>query len=58
MNPEVISIAETRAMTRLGTTKIYELIADGVLRTSKIGRRRLVRVESIHALLDSTAQAA
>lgn len=58
MEPEVLTIAETRAMTRLGTTKIYELIADGVLRTSKIGRRRLVRVESIRALLDNTAQAA
>lgn len=57
MEPEVLTIAETRTMTRLGTTKIYELIADGVLRTSKIGRR-LVRVESIRALLDNTAQAA
>ena len=51
MEPEVVSIAETRALTSLGTTKIYELIADGALRTVKVGRRRLVRVESIRELL-------
>ncbi len=51
MENQVVSIAEARAMTRLGTTKLYELIADGVLATCKVGRRRLVRVDSIHKML-------
>ncbi len=58
MEPQVVSIAEARAMTRLGTTKLYELIGDGVLSTCKIGRRRLVRVDSIRALLAASQVAA
>ena len=58
MEPEVISIAETRVMTRLGTTKIYELMNSGVLRSAKIGTRRLVRVDSIRALLAASQVAA
>ena len=34
----------------LGRSKIYELLADGQLESISIGRRRLVKAESIRAL--------
>ena len=37
----------------LGRTSIYALINEGRLATVKIGRRRLVKVESIRLLLDA-----
>jgi excisionase family DNA binding protein len=51
IEPEVVSVAEARVLTNLGTTKIYELIADKQLETLRIGRRRLIRLKSIRALL-------
>ncbi|MGN6374866.1 MAG: helix-turn-helix domain-containing protein [Sphingomonas sp.] len=50
MDPEVVSVAEAQAMTRLGETKIYELIKTGDLVSIKIGRRRLIRLDSIRRL--------
>jgi excisionase family DNA binding protein len=37
----------------IGRTKIYELIADGTLATIKIGRRTLVKTDSIRALVEA-----
>ena len=51
MPPEVISIAEARTMSGLGITTLYKLIGQGRLQTAKLGRRRLVRVDSIRALI-------
>jgi excisionase family DNA binding protein len=48
----VVSVAEAMKMTRLGMTKVYELINDGKLQTVKVGRRRLVKVDSIKRLLN------
>jgi excisionase family DNA binding protein len=42
-------------MIGIGRTKIYELINDGKLETIKIGRRRLVKTDSIRALVDQAA---
>jgi len=50
MEPEVVSVAEAQAMTRLGETKVYELIKKGDLVSIKIGRRRLIRLDSIRRL--------
>jgi hypothetical protein len=36
----------------LGRTKLYELIGTGHLTTTTVGRRRLVLVSSLQALLD------
>ncbi|MCA1542710.1 hypothetical protein I6F18_22380 [Bradyrhizobium sp. NBAIM32] len=38
-------------MTGLGRTKIYELIGDGRVTTTTVGRRRLVMVQSLLALV-------
>lgn len=51
MEPVTTTIDGTRKATGLGTTKIYELIGEGRLETVKIGRRTLVKVASIRALV-------
>jgi excisionase family DNA binding protein len=51
MLPFTTSIAETAQALGLGRTKTYELINEGRLETVKIGRRRLVKVQSIRRLL-------
>jgi len=45
------TIEGTRKATGLGTTKIYELIADQKLEVVKVGRRTLVKTDSIRRLL-------
>jgi excisionase family DNA binding protein len=52
------TIAEACEVTGLGRTKLYELIADGHLATTTVGRRRLVLVRSLLSLLgDRSAHA-
>ncbi len=45
------SIAEACRAAGFGRTKLYELMDDGAVETTKIGRRRLVRVPSLLRLL-------
>lgn len=51
MQPEAVSVADAAKMIGLGLTKTYDLINAGKLSSVKIGRRRLVRVESIRQLV-------
>jgi excisionase family DNA binding protein len=46
------TIDEACEATSLGRTKVYELIADGQLATTTIGRRRLVIVRGLLSLLE------
>ena len=46
------AISEACEVTGLGRTKLYELIGTGQLATTTVGRRRLVLVSSLQALLD------
>ena len=63
MGPETVPFAEKLTctineaceMTGLGRTKLYELIGDGHLATTTVGRRRLVVVRSLLSLLESNA---
>lgn len=55
MEPLALSINETARALSLGRTSIYAMIADGRLEAFKLGRRTLIRVESIKRLV--TAQA-
>jgi excisionase family DNA binding protein len=48
------TIDEACEATGLGRTKLYELIGAGQLKTTTVGRRRLVMVQSLFALLDTT----
>lgn len=49
------TVAEACDATGLGRTKIYELIGDGRVTTTTIGRRRLVIVQSLLALVGVNA---
>ena len=53
--PIAKTIDDTCRMTGLGRTKIYELIAEGKLKATAVGRRRLVFYSSIEALLRGQA---
>jgi excisionase family DNA binding protein len=46
------TIAEACEVTGLGRTKLYELIGDGKVGTTTIGRRRLVLVQSLLSLIE------
>lgn len=46
------SIAETARLLSLGRTSIYAMIADGRLEAFKLGRRTLIKSESVRRLVD------
>lgn len=49
----VYSVNETARMLSMGRTSIYAMIADGRLEAFKLGRRRLVKAESIRRLIEA-----
>jgi excisionase family DNA binding protein len=51
MEPLALSINDTARTLGLGRTSIYGMIADGRLDAFRLGRRRLVRMESIRRLI-------
>ncbi len=53
MQPIIVSINDTAKALGLGRTSIYALIREGRLETVKLGRRNLVKVESIRRLLET-----
>ena len=53
--PMAATIDDTCRITGLGKTSVYELIAQGRLKSVAIGRRRLVLYSSIEALLQPQA---
>jgi excisionase family DNA binding protein len=46
-----VSISDAAKALGLGRTSIYAMIADGRLEAFKLGRRRLVKVDSIRLLV-------
>ncbi len=52
MQPIALSINETAKTLSLGRTSIYALIREGRLEAVKLGRRTLVKMDSIRRLLD------
>jgi excisionase family DNA binding protein len=52
MDQLTYSINDTAKVLALGRTTIYALINEGRLDTVKLGRRRLVKAESIRRLVD------
>jgi excisionase family DNA binding protein len=51
------TIDEACQATGFGRTKLYELIGTGQLVATSVGRRRLVMIRSLLALLDKTTSA-
>ena len=58
MQPEAVSPTDAARMLGLGLTKTYDLMNQRTLTSTKIGRRRLVHVDSIRALLSADKVAA
>lgn len=52
MEPLTVTISDAKLALGIGTTKLYELIAQGRIRVIKLGRRTLVRVDSLRRLID------
>lgn len=52
MPPITISVREAAEYIGVGKSKLYELISTHRLKVVRLGRRTLVRVDSINALLD------
>lgn len=50
LEPLLITIQDARRLLGIGTTKLYALIGEGHLEVVKIGRRTLVRYESLKRL--------
>lgn len=55
MEQLAVSIGDTVRALGLGRTTIYAMIADGRLEAFKLGRRRLVKAESIRRLVADQA---
>jgi excisionase family DNA binding protein len=53
MDPVATSVIGAAKALSLGRTSIYVLIRDGRLETVKLGRRTLIKVESIRRLLQA-----
>ncbi len=52
------TVAETKQATGIGHTTLYEMMKDGRIKTTHVGKRRLVLVRSVLSLLDPEATAA
>lgn len=50
-HPPFMTIEEFRAFSRLGRTKIYEILGSGELQAIKVGRRTLISSEAARAWL-------
>jgi len=46
---------EAKRQSGLGRSKIFELIAEEKIRSTKVGKRRLIHLASLQAFLDSQA---
>ena len=53
--PLSYTIEGARIATGLGRTKLYELMASGALAKLKVGKRTLIRADSLRALIDGAA---
>ena len=51
---KLVSINDACALLSLGRTSVYRMIKDGVLQTRRIGRRTLIPMEEIEAILDGS----
>jgi hypothetical protein len=49
--PITITVAEAKRLSGLGATTLWGLIKDGRLQTVTVGRRRLVVLQSLEAML-------
>ena len=53
MEPITVTVEGAKKALGIGTTKLYELIGEKKLRTVKLGRRTLIRTDSIRELVET-----
>jgi excisionase family DNA binding protein len=53
--PLAVRVADASRLTGIGKTKLFELIANGTLETTSIGRRRLILYRSLQRLIEGPA---
>lgn len=51
-----VSPAEAARITGVGRTTLYKALGSGALRSFKIGKRRLIKVDALHAWLAGAEQ--
>lgn len=56
--PVLVSVPEAARRLGIGVSKLKELVAEGEIRSVKIGRRRLFRPRHLEAYADELDQAA
>ncbi len=54
--PLAVRVSDATRLTGIGKTKLFELIADGTLETTSIGRRRLILYRSLERLIEGPAR--
>ncbi|WP_029547826.1 helix-turn-helix domain-containing protein [Sphingobium yanoikuyae] len=52
MNNILCSVNDAARMLGIGRTKIYDMLSKGDLASMQIGTRRLVKIDSIKALIE------
>jgi excisionase family DNA binding protein len=55
MEPLALSVNDAAKALSLGRTSIYAMIADGRLQAFKLGRRTLIKMESIRRIVAGEA---
>jgi excisionase family DNA binding protein len=55
-DPITITVQTAKALSGLGETTIYDFIEDGTLKTTTVGRRRLIYFDSFRQLLSRPAK--
>ncbi len=53
ITPALLTINDFMAWSRLGRTKVYELIGSEELRAIKVGRRTFIPIAAAHTWLDA-----
>lgn len=53
LRPICYTVAGARAVSGIGTTRLYELLGAGVLEARKAGRSTLILADSLHRYVDS-----
>jgi excisionase family DNA binding protein len=51
-SPITVSVAEAKRLSGLGHTTVYKLLSEGTLKSTTVGKRRLVRYDSLQELLN------
>ena len=54
ISPITVTVKTARKLTGLGNTSVWKLIKDGRFRSVQVGKRRLIYLNSIKALLASS----